>query len=94
MRALRSGLPMAVIPGSGGGQPGNAAAAEAWGGGRALPGDANAETMRLAIADVLSKSSYRQNAVRLAQEIAGLNGAARASDEIENLLREQARKAS
>lgn len=31
MRALRGGLPMVVIPGSGGGQPGNAAAAEAWG---------------------------------------------------------------
>jgi len=94
MRALRNGLPMIVIPGSGGDQPANAAAAEAWGVGRALPADANAETLRLAIEDLLSKSSYRRNAVRLAQEIAGLNGAARASDEIENLLPEQARKAS
>jgi UDP:flavonoid glycosyltransferase YjiC (YdhE family) len=50
--------------------------------------------MRLAIEDVLSKGSYRQNAARFAQEIAESNGAARASDEIENLLPERARKAS
>jgi MGT family glycosyltransferase len=94
MRALKNGLPMVIIPGSGGDQPGNAAAAEAWGVGRALPADADAETMRLAIEDVLSKGSYRQNAARFAQEIAVSNGAARASDEIELLLRGQARKAS
>lgn len=94
MRTLRNGLPMVVIPGSGGDQPGNAAAAEAWGVGRALPGDANEDIMRVAIEDVLSKRSYRQNAARFAQEIAASNGAARASDEIEQLLPEQARKAS
>ena len=94
MRTLRNGLPMVVIPGSGGDQPGNAAAAEAWGVGRALPADADAETMRLAIEDVLSKGSCRRNAARFAQEIAESNGAARASDEIETLLPQQARKAS
>jgi UDP:flavonoid glycosyltransferase YjiC (YdhE family) len=94
MRALKNGLPVVVIPGSGGDQPVNAASAEAWGVGRALPGDADAETMRLAIAEVLSTEAYRQHAARFAHEIAESDGAARASDEIEKLLPEQALKAS
>ena len=94
MRALRNGLPTVVIPGSGGDQPVNAASAEAWGVGRALPGDADAATMRLAITEVLNTGTYRQHAARFAHEIAQSDGSARASDEIEKLLPEQARKAS
>jgi UDP:flavonoid glycosyltransferase YjiC (YdhE family) len=94
MRALKNGLPVVVIPGSGGDQPLNAEFAEAWGVGRALPPDADADTMRTAIGEVLSNGKYRKNAARLALEIAGSNGAARASDEIETLVPEEARKAS
>jgi MGT family glycosyltransferase len=94
MRALKNGLPVVVIPGSGGDQPLNAEAAEDWGVGRALPQDADADTMRTAIEEVLNKGSYRKNAAWFSQEIAESNGAARASDEIETLLPKGARKAS
>jgi UDP:flavonoid glycosyltransferase YjiC (YdhE family) len=94
MRALKNGLPVVVIPGSGGDQPLNAEAAEDWGVGRALPQDADADTMRTAIEEVLNNGSYRKNAAWFSQEIAESNGAARASDEIETLLPKGARKAS
>ncbi|MGN6590468.1 MAG: glycosyltransferase [Sphingomicrobium sp.] len=94
MRALKNGLPMVVLPGSGGDQPVNATSAETWGVGRALPGDADAETMRLAITEVLNTATYRQNATRFAHEIAESQGSNRASDEIEELLPARARKAS
>lgn len=94
MRALKNGLPMVVIPGLGGDQPVNAATAEAWGVGRALPGDADAETMRLAIKEALITGSYRQHVARLAREISEADGASGASGEIEQLLAEQTRKAS
>ena len=71
-----------------------AEAAEDWGVGRALPQDADADTMRTAIEEVLNKGSYRKNAAWFSQEIAESNGAARASDEIETLLPKGARKAS
>ena len=53
MRALKNGLPLVVVPGLGGDQPVNAAAAEQWKVGRALPGDAAAEMMREALRQVL-----------------------------------------
>ena len=73
MRALKNGLPVVVIPGSGGDQPLNAEAAEDWGVGRALPQDADADTMRTAIEEVLNKGSYRKNAAWFSQEIAESN---------------------
>ena len=94
IRALKNGLPMVVIPGLGGDQPVNAAAAEAWGVGRALPGDASADRMRLAIEDTLNTGSYRQEAARFADEIKGSDGASEAGREIELLLPESARIAS
>lgn len=94
MRALKNGLPVVVIPGSGGDQPLNAEAAEAWGIGRALRPDADADTMRTAIGEILSNGGYRKNAARLSHEIAESNGAAGAADEIETLLSEEAREAS
>lgn len=94
MRALKHGLPMVIVPGLGGDQPVNAATAEAWGVGRALPGDADSEMMRLEIREVLSESRYRNHAAQLAQQLAASDGANEASREIELLLAAQARKAS
>jgi len=89
MRALKNGLPMVVIPGLGGDQPVNAAAAEAWGIGRALPGDATSEMMCAAIEESLGSRSQRERAVELSAELRGVDGAANAADAIEALWRAQ-----
>lgn len=94
MRALKNGLPMVVVPGLGGDQPVNAAAAYEWKVGRALPADATAEVMREAIGEVLSSSSYRERAAAIAAQLAGVDGAPKAADEIESLLQKRLRKAS
>lgn len=86
MRALRHGVPMVIVPGLAGDQPFVAAAVQEWGAGRALPGDAGAEAMRAAAQEVLSVSSFRDNANRRAAALAGINGAANAADEVEQLL--------
>jgi UDP:flavonoid glycosyltransferase YjiC (YdhE family) len=86
MRALKHGLPMVVVPGLGGDQPINAAAAEDWKVGRALPADASAEMMREAIEDVLDSKAYRNKAMTIAAELAGIDGASKGADEIELLL--------
>lgn len=86
MRALKNGLPMIVIPGLGGDQPVNAAAAEAWGIGRALPGDATPEMMRAAIEELLGSRKQRDRAVEISAQLRGVDGAANAADAIEALL--------
>lgn len=86
MRSLRHGVPMVVIPGLAGDQPFVAAAVEEWGTGRALPGDAGADAMREAALEVLSTPSYRLNARRRAENLAGVDGATNAADEVEALL--------
>jgi len=94
MRALKHGLPMVVVPGLGGDQPVNAAAAEAWGVGRALSGDADTEVMRNAVWGVLNTPGYRDHAARISRQVAASDGAHNASREIELLLPEHARRAS
>ncbi|HEY7248528.1 MAG TPA: nucleotide disphospho-sugar-binding domain-containing protein [Xanthobacteraceae bacterium] len=94
MRALKNGLPMVVIPGLGGDQPINAAAAEAWGVGRALPGDVTSESMRAAVADVLGSHEYRDRAAEISSRLYGSDGAINAAEEIERLLPTELRKAS
>lgn len=86
MRALSYGLPLVIVPGLGGDQPLNAAAAEAWGVGRALPGNADKEMIRGTIQQVLNTPGYRDRAARISQQVAGLDGAREASREIELLL--------
>jgi MGT family glycosyltransferase len=86
MRALGYGLPMVVMPGLASDQPVNAAWIEAQGAGRGLPGDATADMVRDAIADILDTASYRTAARALSQTIKGLDGAQGAADEIEQLL--------
>jgi MGT family glycosyltransferase len=94
MRALRNGLPMVVIPGSGGDQPDNAAAVEAWGAGRALRADATADSMREAIEVVLRSAKFTDRAAAIGRQLAGVDGAARAADEIEGLCSARVMKAS
>jgi UDP:flavonoid glycosyltransferase YjiC (YdhE family) len=94
MRALTYGLPMVVIPGMAHDQAPNAAAAQAWGVGRALPGDANVELIRSAVQDVLASPTYRERSQAISVQLRGVNGASNAADEIEGLLGERARKAS
>lgn len=94
MRALKNGLPMVVVPGLGGDQPINAAAAEDWKVGRALPGDATAEMMREAVQQVLGSNSYRERAAAISVQLAGAGGAGNAADEIELLLPSHLRRVS
>lgn len=94
MRALRNGLPVVVVPGLGGDQPVNAAAAKAWGVGRALPADADAAMMSGAVAAVLGDKSCRAQAVEISKLLADIDGAANAADEIEALLPSRLRNAS
>lgn len=86
MRALKFGLPMVVIPGLGGDQPVSAAAAEAWGIGRALPADATSEMMRAAVAELLGERGHRDRAAEISAQLRGVDGAANAADAIEALL--------
>jgi MGT family glycosyltransferase len=94
MRALKNGLPMIVVPGLGGDQPINAAAAEDWKVGRALPGDATAEMMRDAVKQVIDSASYRERAAAISSQLAGVDGASNGADEIELLLTNRLREAS
>jgi UDP:flavonoid glycosyltransferase YjiC (YdhE family) len=94
MRALKNGLPVVVVTGLAVDQPINAAAAEDWRVGRAVPDDASAEVVRDAVTQVLGSSGYRERAARISAELAGVDGASNGADEIESLLSKQFRKAS
>jgi UDP:flavonoid glycosyltransferase YjiC (YdhE family) len=86
MRTLRHGVPMVVIPGLAGDQPYVAAAIQEWECGRALPGDAGADAIRMAAQEILSGPSFRDNARERAGVLAAVDGAANAADEVEALL--------
>jgi UDP:flavonoid glycosyltransferase YjiC (YdhE family) len=94
MRAMRHGVPMVVIPGLAGDQPFVAAAVQEWGAGRALPGDAGTDAMRAAAQEVLSTPSFRATAKQKSALLAGVDGAANATNEVEALLASQAQKAN
>jgi len=94
MRALSYGLPMIVVPGLGGDQPVNAAAAAQWGIGAALPADADAAMMRQAVERILGDGVFRAKAAAIAPLLQGVDGAANAADEIEAMLARPLRKAS
>jgi UDP:flavonoid glycosyltransferase YjiC (YdhE family) len=86
IRALKNSLPMVVVTGAAADQPVNAAAVEAWGVGRALPGDAAADTIADAMREVLATPRFRAAAAGLAAQLDGVDGAENAADEIEDLL--------
>ncbi|HUD86765.1 MAG TPA: nucleotide disphospho-sugar-binding domain-containing protein [Xanthobacteraceae bacterium] len=86
MRALKHGVPMVVIPGLAGDQPFVAAAVQEWGAGLALPGDATVEAIRTAARQVLATPSFKANVRQRATALAGIDGAANATDAVEALL--------
>ncbi len=86
MRALTYGLPMVVIPGLASDQSVNAASIQTWGVGRALPNDATADMIRLAVQDVLGSPSYAAAAREFSQQLAGVDGAINAANEVEALM--------
>jgi MGT family glycosyltransferase len=86
MRALSYGLPMVVVPGLAADQPINAAAGQAWGVACALPSDATTELMRAALREVLASPSYREAARVISAQLAGVDGATNAANEVEMLL--------
>jgi UDP:flavonoid glycosyltransferase YjiC (YdhE family) len=92
MRSLLHGAPLVVIPGLAGDQPYVAAAVHEFGAGLALPGDASSDAVRAAAQEVLAKQSYRDNAKQRAAMLTGVNGAAKAADEVENLLASETRQ--
>ena len=55
MRAMRHGVPMAIIPGVAGDQPYVAKAVDEWGAGLALPADAAPETIRDAVGRLIAE---------------------------------------
>ena len=87
MRALRHGVPMVVIPGLAGDQPFVAAAVEEWGAGRALPGDADVAAMQDAARQVLADPAYRRAAEERAISLRDVDGAVKAANEVETLIR-------
>ena len=92
MRALTYGLPVVVIPGMAHDQAPNAAAAQDWGVGLALPGDASAPAMRAAIQEVLVSPAFREKAQAISRRLAGVDGASNAAVEIEAGLSERPRR--
>ena len=80
---------MVLIP-MGADQPHNAARCEALGVARSLDAvEATAETVRAAVATVLADPTYRHNAERLREEIAGLPDPAHALALLERLAAEK-----
>jgi UDP:flavonoid glycosyltransferase YjiC (YdhE family) len=89
--ALTHGLPMVLLP-MGADQPLNAARCADLGIARALDAvEATPETVRAAVATVLTDPSYRRAAERLRDEIAALPGPAHAVVLLERLAAEQPR---
>jgi UDP:flavonoid glycosyltransferase YjiC (YdhE family) len=89
MGALAHGLPMVLIP-MGADQPHNAARCAQLGVARVLDAvEATPETVRLAVAAVLAKSSYRRAAERMRDEIAALPGPAHTLMLLERLAMEK-----
>jgi UDP:flavonoid glycosyltransferase YjiC (YdhE family) len=72
----------------------NAAAAEAWGVGLSLRGDAASDTMRAAIETLLASRHFAERARQISRQFAGVDGANRAAAEIESLLSSKLRRAS
>jgi UDP:flavonoid glycosyltransferase YjiC (YdhE family) len=91
---MKNGLPMVVVPGLGGDQPINAAAVEDWKVGRAIPGDASADMMREAVAQILGSSGYRETVAEISTQLVGVDGASMAANEIELLLPDRLNMAS
>lgn len=83
-QALAHGVPLVCIP-LVGDQPDNAARVVARGAGVRLTGQASAEQIRRAIAQVVREPRFRTSAQRFARALAGEDGTERAVRELESL---------
>jgi MGT family glycosyltransferase len=73
MACFEQGLPMVAVPLAGGDQPGNSQRCAALGVGRVVgPDERTPELIRAALLDVLRDPKYRQNAIRLKQDLQSL----------------------
>ena len=86
MRALKHGVPMAVIPGMPHDQAPNAALVEKLGAGLALPGDADATTLASAARQILGDPSFQSRAQGAALVLQGLDGGSSAADAMEAVV--------
>lgn len=87
LEALANGVPMVAVPITND-QPGVAARIVWTRAGRSISlNKLSAETLRIAVKEVLATPSYRNNAQRLQREIAGMNSLVRASEIAETLVR-------
>lgn len=86
MRALRHGVPAILMPAVAHDQPIVSATFQEWGCGRALPSNADVQTIRDAASDILRTPSYQDNARSRALALNGIDGAKSGADELEGLL--------
>lgn len=86
MRAIKNGVPAIVMPGLAHDQEPNGKMLQEWGGGIALPGDAQTDAIRSAARTILTTPSYKRTVERLSLLLQGSDGASSAADEIESLL--------
>jgi MGT family glycosyltransferase len=86
MACLEAGVPMVVIPLAGGDQAGNAQRCAALGVARVVPADQRTpEAIRDALRGVLAEPSYRENTIRMRDELARLPGPEQAVGLLERL---------
>ena len=90
MRALRHGLPIVGIPAKGGDQAPITQMLDRWKVGRALPSDASVAQIRSAAKEILSDPGFGEEARVRSRALDGCNGAARAADSVDALIRETA----
>lgn len=89
MRAFKHGVPMVVIPGFPHDQAPNAAMVEKMGAGLALPGDADAEVLKVAATRVLEDPSFKKAAQDHAKSVMHLDGTSAAADIMERMVLEK-----
>jgi MGT family glycosyltransferase len=88
---IEQGLPMVTIPLGGGDQPGNSNRCAALGVARVIePGERMPDVIRDAVLDVLHDPQYRQNAIRLKQDLRSLPDVEHAVELLERLVKERA----
>jgi MGT family glycosyltransferase len=83
MRAIKHGVPLILLPGIAPDQETVAAACQEWGVGRVVPQDADVETMRRLIENVLWQPGYRARAEELREQVTAAKGASSAALKIE-----------
>lgn len=83
MAALAHGVPLVCMPALGADQAIIAGRVEAFGAGKALPGQAGADELRSAVEQVMATPAYREAAERLARLIGREDGAANGASALE-----------